>query len=432
MKHGYGLISILFCLALSLSLTAAAPVFAENPLDVVDAAQTVIQKNYPDRNSIARRIALEELETIARSGESDEQIVNAVLEKFPGTSAELSARSDFNFNGIPDEWEKQFKVSAGFAALESDEDADGFTLLQEYRAGTDPVDPFSHPKYITRVFVSAVGLQRFSGLELVSVHMSKPHWYSKDDWGAAFNVTRNGRKRMELVRIGDTFKYRDQIDFRVVDIEIDGKTQKPVVYLQRVGKEERIPCRSRQPVCDSLLLVKILDPFNARTVVSPVGGTFKLGSEKTGIETYRVVSTDPDTKITVVESVGEAPETFKIPPVPNGFLAAKHAADKAPAKTTAARTKKPASLKAPAGAAASARPASANAPAGNAASANAPAKLVAPARNPASANAPATAASVRKPEARTAEKSAAKPAAKKSKAEPLPIFHKKKNVQRWF
>ena len=144
MKPGFFLISFLLCFALC--LTTTVPVLAADPLDVVDAAQTAIQKKYPDRNSIARRIALEELETIARSGESDEAIVKAVLEKFPGTSAELSAKSDLNANGIPDEWEKKSGISAGFATPESDEDADGFTLLPDYLAGTNPVDPLSHPK----------------------------------------------------------------------------------------------------------------------------------------------------------------------------------------------------------------------------------------------------------------------------------------------
>ena len=406
MKPGSFLISFLLCFALCLKTTI--PVLAADPLDVVDAAQTAIQKKYPDRNSIARRIALEELETIARSGESDEAIVKAVLEKFPETSVELSAKSDLNANGIPDEWEKKSGISAGFATPESDEDADGFTLLQEYLAGTDPVDPLSHPKYISQVYISSVRFQRFAGLELASVHMSKPYWYSKDDWGAAFNVTRNGRKRMELVRIGESFQYSDKVVFQVVDIEIDEKTRKPVVYLQRVGRDERIPCRSRQPVCNSLLQANFLDPFNDRTFVSPVGGTFKLGSEKTGIETYRVVSADPDTKITVVESVGENPETFKIPPVPNELLASKTAAGKASAKSNDAHTKTVVSANAPEK---SASPARTTAPAGSAA----PARTTASARTAPSAKSPA----------RNAAKSAAESSAKKSGAQPLPIFHKR-------
>ena len=72
-------IKYLFC-ALALCLAAAAPVFADSLLDVVEAAQNAIQKKYPSPDSIARKIALEELEKIARSGQTDEQIVRAILE----------------------------------------------------------------------------------------------------------------------------------------------------------------------------------------------------------------------------------------------------------------------------------------------------------------------------------------------------------------
>ena len=197
MRHRSLLISFLLCFALC--LTSSAPVFAENLLDVVDAAQATIRQKFPDRDSIARRMALEELEKNARSGEPDGQVIEAILEKFPETSDELFARSDRNSNGIPDEWEKKFNVSAGFTAPESDEDADGFSLLQEYDAGTDPVDPLSHPKYITQIYVSAVSRQRFPGLELLSVDRAS---WNKRDWVAAFDVIRNGKKRVEFVRIG--------------------------------------------------------------------------------------------------------------------------------------------------------------------------------------------------------------------------------------
>ena len=168
MKPRFILPSILFCIALCLTTSISA--FAESLLDVVEAAQTAIQKKYPEKDSIARKMALEKLEKTARSGESEEQIIKAVLELIPETSAELSAKSDLNSNGIPDEWEKKFKVSPNFSAPESDEDADGFGLLQEYKAGTDPLDPLSHPKYITQIYVSAVSRQRFPGMELLSVY----------------------------------------------------------------------------------------------------------------------------------------------------------------------------------------------------------------------------------------------------------------------
>jgi len=205
---------------------------------------------------------------------------------------------------------------------DSDEDLDGFSLHQENIAKTDPTDPLSHPKYITQVFVDAIYQQRFTGLELVSVDRSKS---DKKDWEATFNVIRNSRKRSEFVRIGvGTFKHNN-VDFSVVDIEIDDKTQDPIVYIQRVGKTERIPCRPKQAVYDPALRVRFHDTLSDRTITSMVGSEVTLGTDRTGKEFYKVISADPTTKVVVVESISETPpfgviefrrpETFTIQPI---------------------------------------------------------------------------------------------------------------------
>jgi hypothetical protein len=48
---------------------------------------------------------------------------------------------DANHNGLPDSWEQAF----GITDPNGDADGDGFTNLQEYLAGTDPLDPNSVP-----------------------------------------------------------------------------------------------------------------------------------------------------------------------------------------------------------------------------------------------------------------------------------------------
>ena len=222
---------------------------------------------------------------------------------------ELAGKADLNGNSVPDDWEKEHNISSEYMQPESDEDSDGFTLVQEYKAKTDPTDPLSHPKYITQVYVDAISQQRFTGLELVSVDRTKS---DKKDWQATFNVVRNNRKRTEFVQIGvSTFK-NNNVDFSVVDIEIDDKTQEPIVYIQRVGKTERIPCRPKQNVYDPAPRVRFLNALFNRTFIASVGAEFKLGTEKTGEELYKVVSADPSKKEAVVESSGENPETYTI------------------------------------------------------------------------------------------------------------------------
>ena len=328
--------SILFCFALL--VLPAIPVLAENLLDVIEAAQNSIETKYSNPESIARKLALEQLEKIARSDKPEDQIIREILESFPETSAEMSGKSDLNSNGIPDEWEKKRNVSARFTAPESDEDSDGFTLLQEYKADTDPLDPFSHPKYITQVYISAVSRQRFPGMELLSIYRDGNNWYNKNGWIVTFNVVRNDRRRSELVGINSGTFTNNDVTFSVVDIEADVDSEKdlrdPVVYIRRVGRDERIPCRPRQPVYDPLPRVKFLNVLDGKAIAGQVGDTFKLGSKKTGEETYRIVSADPDTKMAVVESLGDKPETFKIPPAPGELPAAKTQAKSSSAKTS--------------------------------------------------------------------------------------------------
>ncbi len=227
---------------------------------------------------------------------------------------DLAGKSDVNANGIPDDWEKEMNISSEYTSPDSDEDSDGFSLIQEYKAKTNPTDPLSHPKYITQVNVSAVSRTRFNGLELVSVDRTKP---DKKDWQATFNVVRNGNKRSAFVQIGGSTFSSNNVSFSVIDIEMDEKTQEPIVYIQRVGKaDERIVCRVKQPVYNPAPRVRLLNNLYSRTITTSVGAEFTLGTDKTGKEVYRVVSADPTSKEVVVESKAETPETFKLQPAP--------------------------------------------------------------------------------------------------------------------
>ncbi len=226
--------------------------------------------------------------------------------------SDSQTESDQNHNGIPDEWEKEYNISSVHSSANSDEDSDGFTLIQEYEAKTDPTDPLSHPKYITKIYVDTISAQRFTGLEFVSVNMTKP---DKKEWEATFNVVRNNKKRSEFVRINSgTFK-NNNVNFSLLDIEVDDKTQEPVAYIQRVGKVERIPCRPKQPVYDPMPRVRFINAlYDNRTFTSAVGSNFKIGTTKAGEELYNVISADLDTNEVIVESVGDTPETFRLHP----------------------------------------------------------------------------------------------------------------------
>ena len=65
-------------------------------------------------------------------------------------------------DGIPDVWKKKY----GFDILDEtvanrDDDKDGFTNLEEFRAGTDPRDPKSHPDISSKLRVWHIGVHPF-------------------------------------------------------------------------------------------------------------------------------------------------------------------------------------------------------------------------------------------------------------------------------
>ena len=230
-----------------------------------------------------------------------------------------SRPGDINGNGLPDEWEKQFTLTE--TAPDSDEDGDGFTLKDEYEVQTDPTDPLSHPKYIYYVYVGRTIQPLFPGLELVSVDKTKS---DKKDWLATFSIQAQNspttKKKRELVRIGEQFSIvneRNNIDFEVVDIEME-RDRDPVVYLQRVGKNTRIPCRPKQPVYDSpqAQFVSVLPLWSSWSAICENGSELTLGTEKTGEERYKFDSVNTQTNIALLKTLDEAPINIVIEQIP--------------------------------------------------------------------------------------------------------------------
>ena len=61
----------------------------DNLLDVVEKAQKTIYQKYPDESSIARKMAIEELEKIARSDKTEDERIAAILAKYPDPATKL-------------------------------------------------------------------------------------------------------------------------------------------------------------------------------------------------------------------------------------------------------------------------------------------------------------------------------------------------------
>jgi hypothetical protein len=73
---------------------------------------------------------------------------------------------DSNADGLPDSWQLQYfgSISDPQAAPNADPDGDGFTNLQEYLAGTDPLDPLSYLKIDTATVAGSTVAVHFTAV----------------------------------------------------------------------------------------------------------------------------------------------------------------------------------------------------------------------------------------------------------------------------
>jgi hypothetical protein len=135
---------------------------------------------------------------------------------------------DSDSDGLPDSWETQYCGSITAQDQNGDPDGDGFTNLQEYRAGTNPTQPstFATPTPLPPVGAAYLRIVSPTVLELVRI-TSNPDATEWANFGgsppatSAFQVTANG-SQIAVQQVG--FKrrpmyqsYPDTSDFRVED-----------------------------------------------------------------------------------------------------------------------------------------------------------------------------------------------------------------------
>ena len=68
---------------------------------------------------------------------------------------------DSDGDGMPDAWELKYKLDPYAADADQDADGDGFSNLEEFRAGTNPNDPASHPPRIEYLRIADIKAQPF-------------------------------------------------------------------------------------------------------------------------------------------------------------------------------------------------------------------------------------------------------------------------------
>ncbi len=68
-----------------------------------------------------------------------------------------SAKPDAEFDGMPDEWEIRHGLNPNMDDASQDADSDGFTNLEEFKAGTSPKDAASAPPPVTKLRLIKAG-----------------------------------------------------------------------------------------------------------------------------------------------------------------------------------------------------------------------------------------------------------------------------------
>ena len=110
-----------------------------------------------------------------------------------------SVARDTTGDGIPDEWYESFGLSAFDPELANrDLDGDGFTIREEFEAGTSPIDPEDHPSYGQKLRVRRVAARpfdlRFQGVQEIAA----------DDVRFMLNV--RGQDRSYFARMNETVR----------------------------------------------------------------------------------------------------------------------------------------------------------------------------------------------------------------------------------
>lgn len=235
---------------------------------------------------------------------------------------QLDNNNDVNGNAIPDDWEKKYNVVAGpYSSAESDEDEDGYTLFEEYKADTDPRNPLSHPLYVTRLYTYQISKQQIQYLQLKNVISTGT---DKTKWDVAFSVRKGTRSTTANVRLNAGTFENNGISYTVVDIVEDEASSNPIVYIQPVGSDQKIECKLKQPVLDPNLRVSLDEMVHKKRITTTVGKAVRLGTVKSGQESYTVVSADPEKKTVVLRSTTDDKKEYIIPPKPTDDSSSKN------------------------------------------------------------------------------------------------------------
>ena len=178
----------------------------------------------------------------------------------PMSQREIKLNKDANGNGIPDDWEKKYGVKPGDE--DKDLDGDGFTVMEEFNAETDPSDKDSHPDYFASLSMSGEVKKETMPIYCSSVNKMSKIWRF-DIRSCANNVSYGQVAQGEPVTRSDKFGKRSPIGWSVTNY-----VEK--IEMRKVGGESAVNGKALERPVDVSTIVFVREKDGKRITV-PVG-----------------------------------------------------------------------------------------------------------------------------------------------------------------
>ena len=152
----------------------------------------------------------------------------------------VAENPDPDGDGMPTDWEKKYKLDPYDASdAEKDNDDDGYSNLAEYKEGTDPTDPASHPAAIKRLKLESITGKKF-GLRFSSRIKTKSGY----KYGLNYRLPSKEIKTA-FVALGDT----------VDGVTVVSYTNKLVEVRKNFPKKDVSELKVRTPDGEEIVLV---------------------------------------------------------------------------------------------------------------------------------------------------------------------------------
>lgn len=209
---------------------------------------------------------------------------------------------DSDLDAMPDEWEIKHGLNPNADDASQDTDADGFTNLEEYQAGTDPRDPNSHPDYATKLRVLKIGRTpmplSFQGVQRLSTNdvrfllqnkqLRRDTYAKLGDTVDGYKLVKYDEKKVKVKKGGGTFEVEE--DVSVLTVSKDNKTIPLTIHGVNQGE---IGANLIFLVDQTKMVVKIGDVIKLKNNSYKIIDIKKDGVILAGINTGRELSVPP-------------------------------------------------------------------------------------------------------------------------------------------